>query len=742
MLPRAARYMIFPPPFARPDRLYIKYPARRRRRYILIPGAGGIVSILLSLSAGAIAGRACGPDFPNAYLTNSLDELSTLPTLDFKAELERLLTPAELAARHSAKRKTPDELAAAEIAEVREVLAASGHSPNEIATAIARYDRAHPSALLPPEFHFYARGARAYHSGDVAGAITAWSELLALPSAERQYRTVWASYMICRAECDHAPAVAHTFWKMTQDAARAGFRDSQELAAASAGWNARSYMQAREYLPALELYYMQFRAGEPSAMPSIQATLRRAFFGTTDPEPGATEVSPSAAPPPIASDWQLRQMAQSLAIRPIVTAWFAARGGPSMSWHREEAGEFSRWIQALGTTKNLTPAEADRWSWAAYEAGLWDDAQRLAAVAPADAPASEWVRAMLLLRGGFVADAADHLAHAARAFPTDGPPPLVEQPEYLIRDPDHTGDSARIPLDGVRGVLELRREKYIDALHIFLEAGHWSDAAYIAERVLSPEELMAFVASEWPSPPTASPGTPSAASRAVIRARGTESDVRSLLARRLMRAARFNEARNYFSAETQPACDEYIASVRAGYDLSRSDVQRGRSLWVAAQLARTDGLSLFGTELAPDYSIWDGSFEFPEFTWGHVTKADLDDPVYKSKAIATRSVISPTPNELQRFVASAPPAARFHYRYRAADLAWLAAGLLPNDQPETAQVLYTAGRWIANRTPAEADRFYKSLVTRCPHTELGRAAAALHWFPKEAPDPAPHAPQI
>ena len=76
------------------------------------------------------------------------------------------------------------------------------------------------------------------------------------------------------------------------------------------------------------------------------------------------------------------------------------------------------------------------------------------------------------------------------------------------------------------------------------------------------------------------------------------------------------------------------------------------------------------------------------------------------------------------------PDKRFHYRYVAADHAWAAAELMPDNSEETAHVLITAGSWLAGRDPQAADRFYKALIRRCGNTLLGQKAARIKWFPK------------
>jgi hypothetical protein len=55
----------------------------------------------------------------------------------------------------------------------------------------------------------------------------------------------------------------------------------------------------------------------------------------------------------------------------------------------------------------------------------------------------------------------------------------------------------------------------------------------------------------------------------------------------------------------------------------------------------------------------------------------------------------------------AVPEKRFHYRYRAAQLAWWAAALMPNDSEETAAVLAEAGGWLKRGDPKTAEAFIR-----------------------------------
>ena len=140
-----------------------------------------------------------------------------------------------------------------------------------------------------------------------------------------------------------------------------------------------------------------------------------------------------------------------------------------------------------------------------------------------------------------------------------------------------------------------------------------------------------------------------------------------------------------------------------------------------------------GTELAPDWSIHGGAYDWglnweDRLSHGHDTKLN-----------------APTAQELERATQNRPdPDARFHYRYQAASLAWEAAKLMPDNCDETARVLCTAGTWLKLRDPDTADLFYKALVRRCRKTAIGEQADWMRWFPAldENGNPKPYQPKV
>jgi hypothetical protein len=129
-------------------------------------------------------------------------------------------------------------------------------------------------------------------------------------------------------------------------------------------------------------------------------------------------------------------------------------------------------------------------------------------------------------------------------------------------------------------------------------------------------------------------------------------------------------------------------------------------------------MELLGTEVQPDWHVWEGSFE-EGVTWESRATNAMEAKINFASA-----------GEVQRAAQHASdPDQRFHYRYQAAVLAWEAAKLMTNHCDDTAFVLWTAGSWLKNRDPETADIFYKALVRRCRNTALGAEADYLHWFP-------------
>ena len=531
---------------------------------------------------------------------------------------------------------------------------------------------------LPGEFADYLRGAIAYHQQQTEVARQTWRALLDRPAEQRRQRSTWAAYMLGRSYASDNPPEAARWYQRTRELAKEGYADRLGLASASLGWEAQLALQQGRYAPALELFRVQLEAGEPAAPISLLLAARHA----------AADASSEAR----------LECAKNPTARRLVTGYLV-----SASLLKDDP-RVPAWLETLKTVDAPTE-DTDRLAWAAYQVGNFELAQGWLTQAPAPAPIAQWLRAKLLLREGKVTEALPLIAEVATQFPKD---------ENFTISRDLIDDSA--VFDAKRayaeiGGLRLARGEYSAALDALVQGvdnesgNYWPDAAYVAEQVLALTELQDFVQQRWPnaSPPPAENTRP-----------GAGMQIRYLLARRLARQGKLDEAVPYYPADQQENFRRYVEALRRGNDAKTPAPQRAEALWAAAQLTRHEGLALLGTESDPDWAVLDGNFD--------LGKTTADRP----KAGVNRAA----EDELQRATRNLPqPDQRFHYRYRAADLAWSAAQLMPDQSNQTALVLATAGNWIKNLDAKGAQRFYQALVSRCGKTDLGKKATAKKWLP-------------
>ncbi len=664
-------------------------------RSLVVPITIKALVLWAMLGGGFISAvRACGPSFPNRYLDQTGAELMSAPLAFWETELRRLL-PKEAPEFCAKAEQVFEEKLAAELAEVREAMAAKNFSSEvsdgvvlvyvKVRRALEKRREAETqnkiSVLvcnLPEEFALYLVGAEAWGRGAGAEAETQWKKLLALPETERRWRTTWATYMLgvsaatraLDAEAEDDAKEAVRLFQETRALAAAGFADSVGLAAASWGQEAKVFFERGDELTAMRGYMKQLAAGDRTAVQSLRFCAARLVMKLSD-------------------EASVRAIAQDSLARVLVTVHFLSRCGAVYDYdYQRPAAEIETWIGALKAAGAASVQGAERLAWLAYEGGEFEQAQRWLEHAESAEPTVLWLRAKLALREGKLADAERELR------------------ETLKAGIEPTQNRRRVWAELAQ--VCLARSRYAESLEACMRGEHWEDAAYLAERVLTIEEVQAWLASH----------------RELERVKGHwyywGEQIRSLphlLARRMMRAGKFDEAKEYFPEAVRPIYAEYLAAVREGFSGEGTAEARGRAFWRAAKVMREHGDVLVGTELGPDCFIWRGNY--PDWRSISETRANLEP----------RDLVALTSDERARVAEHAVPQERFHYRYRAAELAWWAAALLPNESEETATVLDEAGRWLKARDPQRANEFYRVLVLRCPKTSLGQAAAQRRWFP-------------
>jgi hypothetical protein len=646
------------------------------------------------------------------------------PVANFYRELDRMQTsPAHFHAITSTN-SFAEETLQAELADLRASLQESGKSSNDVERIVIShleqraklqkfvasanpnhsdesYELSEPKPQptfpsisivdgLPGEFADYFQGALIWNNPavtDKTAARQAWEKLLQRPLEERHYKSTWAAFMLGRSWEAEDPKKARDYYQQVRALAAQGFSDPAGLAAASIGWEARLALRANEFETALDLYLQQYMAGGWGAAESLQMALGRALSAGPD------------ALTPLAVNPQTRR---------LVTAYL-------ISQHQ---GNVKAWLEAVERADVKDVESAEQFALAAYQADEMELAIRWINRA-GSSPTAQWLTAKLYLRAGKVPKATEILSQIVDSFPVEAP--TNSTPESSFADgltvPD-TSEGENLTagryIRGELGALRLSRREYIQSLDLLLRGNFREDAAYVADHVLTTDELKAYVDDNWP-PVTPSPDENG--SEAQKQFEQLTSEIRYLLARRLARESHIADARAYYPAEWLPKADELMQALTGGWDESLPTDQRAKALAAAAFIARTNGMELLGTEAGPDWHEYGGNFE------GSVTS--------DTRTNQEATVVLASADELKRNEESkTDPDKRFHYRYQAAALAWEAAKLMPNNSDETARILCAAGSWLKAREPETADLFYKALVRRCRKTALGAKADEIRWFPE------------
>ncbi len=691
----------------------------------------GIISIFCTASA-----VACGPNFPNCLLDNGDAAVTQAPVAVFTQEIERL-SPTN-AVPFKVKGLPADELDYREAVmrlDLKEVAETARHGAGVSQADLAAYRKAREamfdydqargpaprwddrearkprSAFVAPvvpefrgvarEFSDYLQGSIRWYQGQTNAAIGAWSALLARPLEERHQRSTWAAFMLGKAYLGQRKwAEAVTHFQLVRRLAREGLADDLGLAASSYGWEARAELDRKNTGRALALYLDQLATGDDTAMDSLKYVAEHAWDLPAERQAELVRNAPA---------------------RRVLVAYALSQQATSGGLMSKACRAFLAAVEAAGLP---LMEEADRLAWAAYRAGDMTLAGRFLVLAPRDSVMTQFLESKLLLRQGREQEAMETMARLARLLPErtarHGDLPMYGEdfPVWeLCREP--LGDRLR----GELGVLHLARREFVQALDQLYRGGYWEDAAYVAERVLTSGELQAYVDKNCPEEALAP-----RASQAQ-RPDGDEPPVagdglRYVLGRRLVRAGAYAQARPYLPPELRPVLAAYARHQRVGNDAHASRAQRADALWKAACIARYVGMELMGTEVDPDWTLYQGAYECA------VLSGLRARPGWAVRVPASAK-------ELELARQSAPtPYSRFHYRAIAHNLAWRAALLMPDESAPTAEVLCTAGGWlIRDFERGDADRFYKALVKRCGQTTaLGRQAGKLHWFPDRKVD--------
>ncbi|MFC5740370.1 hypothetical protein [Dyella tabacisoli] len=709
-----------------------------------------IVLTVVAGLAGAVV-WACGPDFPNQLLDHREGALKSTPQNSFAFEAKHLLVATDALQPQETNIYSTDKDDKQRQAKML------GLTPEQAERVATLRDADTGSAAyedgkdLPADLRWYTAGAVDYSNGAMAcegsdesemsdaerqacaqpdaeawaHAAASFEHVLALPPEQAKLRSVWAAYMLGSIHAKQAEAqagdaavfnrerdAAVKFFELARARAVAGASDTQGLAVASFGEQARLYLYngarqcswadlyngndcgdgiaAADIKHAIALYAAQAGHGSDSAVLSLAAIAGDVLK--------SSERTAAIVDGPVSQrllvTYALARMDTTDA---DIAADITADTGAAAKQTAKANPALLALVDAIERQGLDRVSGADRLAALSYQIGRYDLAAKLVDKAPG--PLASWVRAKLALRKGDLAAAGAAYAEAAKAFPkADDPKASLEV------------DSMHL-LIAESGVLALARGEYVEAMgHLYDAAnavggsgntydessgsgiGYGNDAAYVAERVLTVDELKSFIDARAPASPAPSPASAKSTQEAWAYGQTPLADeLRWLLARRLMRAARYDEAQNYFPARgdrrfatsDQPVVDlrakarEYAKAVHDS-DHAWTDIGRAEARYAAAVIAREQGMELLGYQQGPDYQ--DNGGGYPGGS-GH-TANDL-----KGSYV--------TEGERQRFAGSgAMPELRFHYRYLAVNRASSAADLLPPRSQAFAAVLCKATGWM------------------------------------------------
>lgn len=590
--------------------------------------------LLVVATVAADRARACGPDFPPTLLEQRAATLRDLPDGPFDEAARHLVDDLPKDPAFVARDTDPDDA------------------------------RDHGTAA---ERALYDEGAAAFNANDVDKAERLFRQLLALPEAERKNRSTWAAFMLGRLGDER-------MWSETRRLAAAGFDDDLGLAVASFGQEARVVRSRGDVAEAITLYAREARAGGGGAGFSLLTVVREAV--------GPEEVieddeSDEAARAPVVVD----AAALMRRVKPLMASPIGRRLLTIYASMRPNERTRSMAVIVDQLARQPQPEQPDHLAAALYRRDRLDDAARV--IADVNTPLALWVKAKLALRAGRNDDATALLAQATKAFP---PAKTLESDSWW--HPLAATPQAR--LLGEEAVLSLARREYTAALTQLLEAGSWwQDVAWVAERVLTTDELVAYVEQHAGAAPVHAVDVNGDDGSSWGAPTNQKAALRYLLARRLVRDGRFDDALRFFDA---PALRAKLANYQASLAHARAtgsfvdDIDRAEALFAAARISREDGFELRGSELGPDWFVW-GGYHDSGVGWDDDGNEVRVDPLAANKESGSVDA-----NEVVRASSSlAHPDRRYHYRVIAADLALDAATHVPPRSQAYAALLCQVG---------------------------------------------------
>ncbi len=522
---------------------------------------------------------------------------------------------------------------------------------------------------IPPEFAEYVRGAFAYRKGEFDTAVSHWRALLALSPEQRKYRTLWATFMIGRVFSDKEPIAAIEYFSQCRKMVAEGVADPLNLAEDSLGWLAQAETRTKRYVDAIH-HYAELAKNpdrEETGILSLTTVCRLAL-------------NEDVIDPALAKDGLSSQ---------VLTAAIACQYGRIETW--------AKCIEAAQVQPPILGA--DRVAWSAYTNGDMASAAEWLRKADMTTVHARWVQAKLFLRDGKIEEGKALITGLQSSHEEDDAVPQFAPEVWPVTE--KYGERVL----GDMGLLHLYNREYPEALESFARSGfYFDDALYVAECVMSIDELKAFIERHKND---AAFGEMSIFGYLGLRLTKLER-LEQALASRLAVQGKWDDAIPFFPEGLKEDAKRMAELTRAS--TSSMVRERAESLVQMGKLLMEKGRQLI------HYGIYNFDYEGAFANIRRLSSGTGLEGASEDEKVRVAKLL-PKANE------------HFNYRCRAADLMWEAASLLPKNDLLAAEALYCGGVFLKAKDPKAADKFYKALVRRNPNLEIAQQADKLRWFP-------------
>jgi len=644
-------------------------------------------ALLLSCMTLAGSALACGPDFPMMLSSDRTETFAVLPEPLFLVEVQALASAVPDLSAVLAKRgavvfedsydyQNDKWISATEQAEQQLLTKEQAKIVLQMRQSSTAQQALSVGEALPAELRFYTAAAVAFAQHDYQQAIELFRQVLALPLEQQQQRRSWALYSLGRAllkqnVTEHSAEVSALYNQLQQEVA-AGLADPLQLAVASLGEQAKLAKQQGDWAGAIGLYAAQSRWSE-----SGRASLLL--------------LSKELAAMP---DQELMPLVQTPAVAALLSRYLMTQFS-ALSYLEPE--QLQRLLVVLNQVPDIQLKNATQLATVAYQQGQFDLVKQLLPHLD-QSPQAWWLQAKMALKAGDTAKAAEFYAKASKAFAPEslqaGTLPAQQDP-YAKPSVQELQEQNYCRVQAEYGILELSRGDYLQAISLLTAAGseYWQDAAYIAERVLTLDELVNFTALH---PVTE---VPEKSQWHYFGDTPVDVLLHHLTARRLMRAGDYQQAQAYFiDPELKQLAKQYQQHAEKAAS-SWTDHAKAQALFEQAKLARAHGLELLGFELAPDYQVFYGQFE-----------------PYEEE---NQKTVLPAAELLRLSSSASIYNNRFHYRQLAAELSAEAATLVPHNSQAFAATLCHSTKWLLIRQPELAQGYYQQYLQQGPYVSWG-----------------------